>query len=102
MKNHPLHNRPNRELKDQSSIDKILHEGKFAVISMCRNNEPYIVSLSYGYDSENKSLYFHCAPQGLKLDFLKFNEKVCATVIKDKGYIRNECGHKFESVVFLG
>jgi nitroimidazol reductase NimA-like FMN-containing flavoprotein (pyridoxamine 5'-phosphate oxidase superfamily) len=102
MKQYHLHNRPNRELADKSDIDIILNEGKFAVISMCRENEPYIVTLSYGYDSENKTLYFHCANEGLKLDFLKSNENVCATVIEDKGYVMNECGHKYESVVFWG
>jgi nitroimidazol reductase NimA-like FMN-containing flavoprotein (pyridoxamine 5'-phosphate oxidase superfamily) len=102
MKNYHLHNRPNRELYDKSDINRILIEGKFAVISMCRENEPYIVTLSYGYDSDNETLYFHCAKKGLKLDFLDSNKNVCATVIKDKGYVINECGHEYESVVFWG
>ena len=102
MKQYHLHNRPNRELTDKSDIDRILKEGKFAVISMCRDNEPYVVSLSYGYDSVNETLYFHCAKKGLKLDFLDSNKNVCATVIKDKGYVIDECGHEYESVVFWG
>jgi hypothetical protein len=89
-------------LTDKSDIDRILTEGKFAVISMCRDNEPYIVTLSYGYDSKNEALYFHCAKKGLKLDFLNSNKNVCATVIKDKGYVIDECGHEYESVVFWG
>jgi uncharacterized protein len=102
MNNYHLHNRSNRELHDKSDINRILIEGKFAVISMCRENEPYIVTLSYGYDSDNEILYFHCAKKGLKLDFLDSNKNVCATVIKDKGYVINECGHEYESVVFWG
>lgn len=102
MKQYHILNRPNRELTDKSDIHKILNEGKFAVISMCRENEPYIVSLSYGYDSENETLYFHCAKNGLKLDFLNYNNNVCATVINDKGYVENECAHEYESVVFWG
>ncbi|MCW3789720.1 pyridoxamine 5'-phosphate oxidase family protein [Plebeiibacterium sediminum] len=102
MKQYHLHNRPNRELTDKSDIDRILREGKFAVISMCRDNEPYIVTLSYGYDSDNEILYFHCAKKGLKLEFLNSNKNVCATVIKDKGYVTGECGHEYESVVFWG
>ena len=102
MKNYHLHNRPNRELTEKSDIDRILKNGKFSVISMCRENEPYIVTLSYGYDSENETLYFHCAKNGLKLDFLNFNSKVCATVIEDGGYISGECGHEYKSVVFWG
>jgi len=102
MKTYHLQNRPNRELKQKSEIDTILKNGKFAVISMCKNDEPYIVSLSYGYDSKKNSLYFHCAQNGLKLEFLSANNKVCATVIEDGGYIIGECGHNYKSVVFWG
>ena len=102
MKQYHLHNRPNRELTHKSDIDKILIKGKFAVIAMCRENEPYIVTLSYGYDSTNECIYFHCAKNGLKLDFLNANKNVCATVINDKGYVMDECGHEYESVVLWG
>jgi uncharacterized protein len=96
MQKYHLHNRPNRELTHESDIIAILKKGRFAVISMCRNNEPYIVTLSYGYDVEKNSLYFHCVQKGLKLDFLSSNRKVCATVIEDGGYIMGECGHEIK------
>ncbi|HPI68232.1 MAG TPA: pyridoxamine 5'-phosphate oxidase family protein [Bacteroidales bacterium] len=102
MTQYHLYNRPNRELKQKSDIDAILNKGKFAVISMCRNNEPYIVTLSYGYDSEKKTLYFHSAKNGLKLDFINSNKRVCATVIEDGGYITDKCEHEYKSVVFRG
>ncbi|MDP4269334.1 MAG: pyridoxamine 5'-phosphate oxidase family protein [Bacteroidota bacterium] len=102
MQKYHLHNRPNREIKADSDIYEILKNGKYSVISMCRDNEPYIVTLSYGFDSENKTLYFHCAPQGLKLDFIGANSQVCATVIEDGGYVINECGHNYRTVVFWG
>lgn len=69
---------------------------------MCSGNKPYIVTLSYGYDSKTNSLYFHCSPQGLKLDFIKANSLVCATVIEDGGYVVDECGHNYRIVVFWG
>ena len=53
-------------------------------------------------DSLNNSLYFHCSPQGLKLNFIKQNPKVCATIIEDGGYVVNECGHNYKTVVFWG
>lgn len=102
MQQYHLHNRPNREIKSESEIYEILKNGKYSVISMCRDNEPYIVTLSYGFDSESKSLYFHCAPHGLKLDFIEKNPHVCATVIEDGGYVANECGHNYRTVVFWG
>lgn len=91
-----------REIKDKNELFEILKQGKYAVISMCRNNEPYITTLSYGYDKDKNSLYFHTAAKGLKIDFIKQNPSVCATVIDDNGYVMNECDHKFRSVVFWG
>ncbi len=37
------------------------------------NNQPYLVSLSCGYDEEHNCLYFHCAREGKKLQYLKSN-----------------------------
>ncbi|MDP4240422.1 MAG: pyridoxamine 5'-phosphate oxidase family protein [Bacteroidota bacterium] len=102
MQEYHLKNRPNREIKADSEINDILQRGKFAVISMCRNNEPYIVSLSYGFDAEKKSLYVHCAPQGLKIDFFHSNPRICATIIEDGGYVIDECAHNYKTVVFWG
>lgn len=102
MNPYHLLNRPNREITSSDEIVDILKNGKYTTISMCSNNEPYIITLSYGYDHENNSLYFHSAKQGLKLDFIKSNPNVCATVIEDGGYIIGECGHKYRTVVFRG
>jgi len=102
MQEYHLKNRPNREIILDSEINDILHKGKFAVISMCRNNEPYIVSLSYGFDAERKSIFVHCATQGLKIDFFKSNARICATIIEDGGYVAEECGHNYRTVVFWG
>lgn len=102
MQQYHLLNRPDREIRSAPELHEILKNGKFAVISMCRNNEPYIVTLSYGFDTESRSLYFHCAPQGLKLEFAGENPRVCATVIEDHGYVKNECGHNYRTVVFRG
>lgn len=91
-----------REITDKGELASILRKGKYAVISMCRDNDPYIVTLSYGYDEHKNSLYFHSAKSGLKIDFIKDNPKVCATVIEDGGYLKGECEHKYASVVFWG
>ena len=94
--------RNDREITDSTTIEEILQNGKYATLALCRNNEPYIVTLSYGYDSDSKSLFFHCANNGLKTDFVQDNPSVCATIIKDNGYIQNECAHSYQSVVIRG
>jgi uncharacterized protein len=94
--------RAEREIKDNSIIEEILRTGKYAIIALCRNNEPYAVTLSYGYDAENKALYFHSAKNGLKIDFIKSNPEACLTILKDNGYIQNECAHSYRSVIIRG
>ena len=91
-----------REVTGGEELRGLLKRGKYASIALCRHNEPYIVTLSYGYDEKNGRLYFHTANKGLKLDFLKENSNVCATVIEDGGYIKDQCSHRYFSVVLWG
>lgn len=91
-----------REILDKGLLLEIMRNGKFTTISMCRNNEPYIVTLSYGFDERYNCLYFHSAQKGLKLEYLKENQKVCGTILEDLGYVKNDCSHKYRSIVFWG
>ena len=91
-----------REILDKRIYLEIMKNGKFSTISMCRNDEPYIVTLSYGFDAINNCLYFHSAQKGLKIEFLKENQKVCGTILEDLGYVNGECSHKYRSIVFWG
>jgi nitroimidazol reductase NimA-like FMN-containing flavoprotein (pyridoxamine 5'-phosphate oxidase superfamily) len=91
-----------REIKDRKVLNEVLKRGKYTTISLCRGNEPYLITLSYGFDQEKNALYFHTAKEGLKLEFLKENSQACGTVVEDKGYKFNECSHAYRSVVFWG
>jgi nitroimidazol reductase NimA-like FMN-containing flavoprotein (pyridoxamine 5'-phosphate oxidase superfamily) len=92
--------RVEKEIKNKEIIE-ILKNGKYSVISMSKENEPYLVTLSYGYDQALNALYFHCAKEGQKMDFIKSNPNICGTVIEDNGY-EEGCGQVFRSVVFRG
>ncbi len=94
--------RQDREITDQKEISEILTQGKFAVIALCFENEPYIVTLSYGYDKGKNVLYFHTSAIGLKMEFIKKNPKACVSIIDDQGYILNECGHAYRTIVIHG
>jgi len=91
-----------REITTKNRIEKILKNGKYVTISMCKMGEPYIITLSYGFDDELNALYFHSANLGLKLDILKENPNVCGTIIEDLGYDLGSCSHKYRSIVFWG
>lgn len=61
-----------------SEIEDILNEADVCRISFADNNIPYIVTLNYGYTGNPVSrLYFHCAPEGRKLEMMKKNNYVC-------------------------
>lgn len=91
-----------REITDENVLNQIFKRGKYATISMCKIDEPYIITLNYGFDEEENALYFHSANLGLKLEILKKNSNVCGTIIEDLGYVRNACSHKYRSIVFIG
>ena len=99
----PYHmRRSEREITDQTAIETIIRQGKYTTLALCRANEPYGVILSYGYDQPMRALYFHCANEGLKTDFVRINPSACATIIEDNGYVQGVCVHKFRSVVIRG
>jgi nitroimidazol reductase NimA-like FMN-containing flavoprotein (pyridoxamine 5'-phosphate oxidase superfamily) len=94
--------RVRNEILDESEISAILSTGNHVTLALCANNIPYAVTMSYGYDNEKKFLYFHCANKGEKLDFIKQNSNVCATIIQDNGYLRTQCDHDYASLILRG
>ncbi|MFW9823825.1 MAG: pyridoxamine 5'-phosphate oxidase family protein [Candidatus Thorarchaeota archaeon] len=93
--------RNEKEITDEKEIFNIIKSGKYTSISMSKGNEPYIITLSYGFDSNENALYFHCAAEGQKIDFVESNPSVCGTIIEDNGY-KDGCGQAFRSIVYRG
>jgi len=89
-------------IEEPSALEEVLREGRYMTLALCRENEPYVLTLSYGYDAEQRALYFHTAPEGLKLAFIAENTAVCGTVIEDRGYQEGRCNHAYRSVVVWG
>ncbi|HOW44229.1 MAG TPA: pyridoxamine 5'-phosphate oxidase family protein [Candidatus Aminicenantes bacterium] len=98
---HPLR-RKEKEIKDPAEMKAILAGALCVTVAMCRGDEPYLVTLSPGYDRERNALYFHCAREGKKIDFLKANPRVWGQAILDRGYSHGHCDHLFDSVQFAG
>jgi nitroimidazol reductase NimA-like FMN-containing flavoprotein (pyridoxamine 5'-phosphate oxidase superfamily) len=94
--------RTERAIADREELAAILRRGRYVTLALCRGDEPYVVTLSYGYDTDREALYFHCAHEGLKLAFMEANPQVCGTVIEDLGYVQGECAHAYRSVVLRG
>lgn len=94
--------RQEQEIKDTAELKAILAKTQYVTVAMCRNDEPYLVTLSHGYDEEKNAIYFHCAFEGKKIDFLKANNRVWGQAIVDRGYVQGRCDHLFSSVQFSG
>jgi hypothetical protein len=58
--------------------------------------------MNYGYDRAADRLYFHCADEGKKIDYLDANPKVWAQILDDRGYVSGSCDHAFRSVHVSG
>lgn len=98
----PFHvRRKDREITDSNSLKKVLKSTKYVTIALCMENEPYLVSLSHGYDETRNCLYFHCADEGKKLVYLNANNKVWGQAVQDYG-VTNECDYAYTSVHFKG
>jgi nitroimidazol reductase NimA-like FMN-containing flavoprotein (pyridoxamine 5'-phosphate oxidase superfamily) len=93
--------RQDKEIKDPSLLKKILKQTKYVTIAMCKDNRPYLVTLSHGYDEENNCIYFHCAREGKKLDYLKANDIVWGQALIDYGY-EGDCTQHYATVMFQG
>jgi nitroimidazol reductase NimA-like FMN-containing flavoprotein (pyridoxamine 5'-phosphate oxidase superfamily) len=98
---HPMR-RTDKEISSPEEIDALLSSGKFVTIGLSDGAHPYVVTLSYGFDSETRRLYSHAASAGRKLDVCAANPAACGTVIRDLGYVADECTHHYESVVVYG
>jgi len=94
--------RHDKEIVDKEAMKKILRSTDYVTVAMCREGEPYLVSLSHVYDEEKGCLYFHSAGEGKKLDFLHANPKVWGQALIDHGYHEGQCSHLYASVMFDG
>ncbi len=94
--------RTEREILDRNELSTVLLGQGYTVVAMCRDGEPHIVTLSYGYSAEERALYLDGAQEGLKLDFRRENPNVCAAVVDGLGYKEGACARACRSVVVRG
>lgn len=60
-------------------LNDILKRAKVVRLAMVDGARPYIVPMNFGVEFFNglPTLYFHCAPEGRKLDILSKDPRVC-------------------------
>jgi nitroimidazol reductase NimA-like FMN-containing flavoprotein (pyridoxamine 5'-phosphate oxidase superfamily) len=94
--------RSEKAITEEEEIKSILLETKYITIAMCFDNSPYLVTLSHAYDPVDNVIYFHCASEGKKLDYLKGTGEVWGQAMIDQGYAKGECSHHYSSTHFQG
>jgi nitroimidazol reductase NimA-like FMN-containing flavoprotein (pyridoxamine 5'-phosphate oxidase superfamily) len=96
--------RKDREINDITLIEEVIRNSLVCRLGLSRNDQPYVVPLCFAYD-DNK-LYFHSAGEGLKLEILQQNPKVCVEFDIDQEVIQGDkpCkwGMKYRSVIGFG
>jgi nitroimidazol reductase NimA-like FMN-containing flavoprotein (pyridoxamine 5'-phosphate oxidase superfamily) len=96
--------RMDKAIEDPATLRRVLGEAKHITVAMCKDGMPYLVSLSHGYDEEQDVIYFHCAPEGKKLDYMRANPTVWGQAVLDYGFFdgHDDCRQEFASVMFRG
>jgi nitroimidazol reductase NimA-like FMN-containing flavoprotein (pyridoxamine 5'-phosphate oxidase superfamily) len=94
--------RAEKKIKKKEVIYEIINRQEYLTIALCKNNQPYIVSLNYGFDSNEMCFYFHCASEGKKIDFLRSNPIVYGQILEELKYKEGECAYAYRSVQFEG
>jgi nitroimidazol reductase NimA-like FMN-containing flavoprotein (pyridoxamine 5'-phosphate oxidase superfamily) len=99
--------RKERAISDNDIIEEIIMKADVCRIAISNNNIPYIVTMNFGYSGGmDKSIYFHCANEGKKLDMISKNNHVCFEMDIDHQIYTGEkgCdwGMKYKSVVGYG
>ena len=94
--------RKEKAIEDVAELKEIIRTAQYVTVALCKDNEPYLVSLSHGYDPNKNCVYFHCASEGKKMDILKENNVVWGQALIDKGYIQGKCDHLYATVQFKG
>lgn len=96
--------RKEKEIVDPERIGQILRDAKILRLGLSVNDQPYIVPLCFGY--AGRTLYFHCAPEGRKLDMIRKNDQVCFEAESDFEFVAGDeaCtwSVKYRSVIGFG
>ena len=96
--------RKEKEITDRAEIESIIRLARVCRLAMCDGDMPYIVPMCFGFDGD--TLYFHCAPEGRKLDIIRRNPNVCFEFDVDTELIPAEescsIGMRYRSVMGSG
>jgi uncharacterized protein len=96
--------REDKEITEQLLMDEVMQKAQVCRLAVSFRDMPYIIPMSFGY--ENRVLYFHSAPEGLKLLILRENPQACFEVEVDTQVVPGKLGcdwtMRFQSIIGFG
>jgi len=85
----------------QTEATGILQKGEYGILSMCTPTyEGYGVPLNFAF--YGNAIYFHCALEGSKLEYLRNNNRVSFCVVGKTNVLPATFGTLYESVIACG
>ena len=99
--------RKDREITDRAEIRQVIADCDCCRLAFSvEGGAPYIVPLNFGIDDNGKTLYFHSASEGRKLDLLQQNPVVGFEMDTNhrlnKGDMPCKCSFRFSSIIGSG
>lgn len=91
--------RKNRQMSEADAYD-YLNRTEWGILSLCAEGLPYGVPVSHAVSG--KTIYFHCALEGQKLDFIRKNPLACFTAVAYAETLRTKGSMSYESVMAFG
>jgi nitroimidazol reductase NimA-like FMN-containing flavoprotein (pyridoxamine 5'-phosphate oxidase superfamily) len=79
---------------------EFLDRAEWGVLSLAANGLPYGVPMSHAISG--KTIYFHCALEGQKLDFIRANPVGWYTAVASAQCLRDRGAVRYESVMAYG
>lgn len=97
--------RVDKEIKDSEMINKVIANSRVCRLGLAKDNIPYIVPVSFGYDGSD--IYIHTALAGRKIEFFEANPNVClefehAVTLKPHDSAPCDWSFSFQSVIASG
>jgi hypothetical protein len=96
--------RKDKEITEQNELEEIIKRAHVCRLAVSYEAMAYIIPMSFGY--VERVLYFHSAPEGLKLSILRENPKVSFELEIDTQVVPGKRGcdwtMRYQSVIGFG
>ena len=105
MSQQPTLRRKDKAVTSRRQLDEIILGSLVCRVALARDNSPYLVPLSFGYDGV--FIYLHTATVGKKIEYWETNAQVCFEFERNVELRRNadnacRWSFAFESVIGYG